>query len=261
MRSLLVSSPLPPLPSLRDRHATTRALACFAASLAIVNAAFVLWPEVEMGTGITVSPPEREMVAIQLIEPTRQPPPGALPPAPPPPPIEVELPPEEVPDEVILDEIVRNIEVPTPPTPAPRTRPTRARPAPAAPPAPPGPPTPPAPSTPPPATDRIVEQPDRSPRLRGQALPVYPRDVAGSGFRGRARVKVLVSAGGQVTDAEIVERVEFRRGREEAVTAFPDAFETAVLDAARRHLFSPARDDGERVRAFAFLSISLDPPE
>ena len=96
--------------------------------------------------------------------------------------------------------------------------------------------------------------------MRGQALPVYPRGVA-DGFRGRARVRVLVSQGGQVTDAEIVERVQFRRGREEAVDAFPVAFEAAVLDAARRHLFSPARDDGDRVRAYAFLSIALDPPE
>ncbi|MEM0961350.1 MAG: hypothetical protein AAGK21_02260 [Bacteroidota bacterium] len=250
-------TPLPPTPSRRDARAPTRALACLAASLSVVNAAFLLWPDIDVDTGIQAQPAPPEMLMIEVVDQTVQPPPGYIPPAPPPPPVEVELPPEEVPDDVIIDEIISEMELPAPPAPSPSR--SRRQEAPMAPPGPPGPPAPPAPSGPPPADDRIVERPDRSPRLRGQALPVYPQGA--DDFRGRARVRVLVSPGGQVTEAEIVERITFRRGREEAVASFPPAFERAVLDAARRHLFSPARDDGQRVRAYAFLTIALDPPD
>ncbi len=250
--------PAPRPPSTRDRHAPTRALAALAVSLALVNAALLWWPSVDLGPELPSELPEREMVVMEMIEPTRQPPPpDNLPPAPPPLPVESRLPPVEVPDERIVEEIVRDLDIAPPPTPTPTRRPSV--PAPPGPPAPPAPP-PPAPSGPAPSSDRIVERPDRSPTLSGQALPVYPRGADGD-FRGSARVKVLVSQGGRVTDAEIVERTLFRRGREEPVAAFPAPFEAAILDAARRHVFRPARDGGERVRAYAFITVSLDPPE
>ena len=97
--------------------------------------------------------------------------------------------------------------------------------------------------------------------MSGQRFPVYPRSEQGSGFRGRARVRVLVGSGGQVTDAEIVERVRIERGRETPVASFPAVFDAAILDAARRSLFSPARDDGQRVRAYTFVTITLAPPD
>ncbi|WP_420457360.1 hypothetical protein [Rubrivirga sp.] len=249
------------LPSRRDRHAVTRALASLAASLGLVVAAFVWWPDVDLGPDLPRSAPTREQVVFEMVEPTRQPPPSALPPAPPPAPTPSERPPVEVPDERLAEEIVRDIELPVVPAPRPSPRRSPAI-GPPAPPAP-GPPAPgpPAPSGPPPAADRIVERPDRSPRLSGQALPVYPRGASVSGFRGSARVRVLVNAGGRVTDAEIVQRVTFDRDREVAVAAFPPEFDAAVLEAARRHVFRPARDGGERVRAYAFISVSLDPPE
>lgn len=249
------------LPSLRDRRAPTRALACLAASLAVVNAAFWLWPSVDLGPELPSEAAPRETLVLQMVEVTRQPPPPAnLPPAPPPPVVVTDAPPVEVPDERVVDEIVREFDVPTLAPPTRRAAPQPARPAPS-PPGPPAPPAPPAPAGPPPAADRIVEQPERSPRMRGQALPVYPRSARRSGFKGRARVKVLVNANGRVTDAEIVERTTFEGGRETPVGAFPPEFDAAILDAARRHLFTAARDGGERVRAHTMLSISLDPPD
>ncbi len=255
----------PRLPSRRDRHAATRALACLAASLAVVNGAFLLWPDVDLGPELPSVVAPREQVVLELIEPTRQPPPPANPRPlpPPPPPVSPDRAPVEVPDERLVEDIVQDLRLPTPPVPRPAPRPAPGpRPAPPGPPGPPGPAPPaPAPPGPPPASDRIVEQPDRSPSLSGQALPVYPRDASVSGFRGSARVRVLVNAGGRVTDAEILERTTFDRGRETAVAAFPAEFDAAILDAARRHVFRPARDGGERVRAYAFISVSLDPPE
>ncbi|MGB3543490.1 MAG: hypothetical protein WBA11_11255, partial [Rubrivirga sp.] len=118
----------------RSRSSTTRALASLAASLAVVNAAFLLWPNVDLEAGIVRQTAEQEMVAIELVDPTAQPPPGAEPPAPPPPPVEVALPPVEVPDEVIVDEIVQDIEIEAPPLP---DAPAAPRPGPVAPPAPP----------------------------------------------------------------------------------------------------------------------------
>jgi outer membrane biosynthesis protein TonB len=237
-------------------------LAALAVSLAAVNAVFLLWPDFDVAPDLARDVAPSEQIVLEVIEPTTQPPPPAtLPPTPPPPPVS-DLPPVEVPDEVIEEDIVRDLTIPTPPAPTPRPSANAARvPAPApAPPAPAGPPTP-APSAPPPAADRIVERPDRSPSLSGQALPVYPRNASVSDFRGRARVRVLVSSGGRVTEAEILERAEFRGGREVAVASFPAEFDAAILDAARRHVFRPARDDGERVRAYAYISVSLDPPQ
>lgn len=253
---------LPPPPSRRDRHAPTRALACLAASLLLVNGAFLLWPEVDLGPDLPREAPVREQVVFEMIEPTRQPPPPANPlPMPPPPPLTSDRVPIEVPDERLVEDIVRDLELPTMPAPdVPRRATPAPRPGPPAPPAPPAPPSP-VPSGPPPADDRIVEQPDRSPSLSGQALPVYPRNASVSGFRGSARVRVLVNTGGRVTDAEIVERVRFERNRETPVASFPPEFDAAILDAARRHVFRPARDGGDRVRAYAFISVSLDPPE
>lgn len=251
-----------PLPSRRDRHAPTRALAALAASLAAVDAAFLLWPQVTFGPDLPTALPPREQVVIEMIEPTRQPPPPAyIPPAPPPLASTSDLPPVEVPDARIVEEIVREVDIPASAAPRPAAPSPTPRPALPAPPAPPGPPPPGPPAGAPPAADRIVERPDRSPSLRGQALPVYPRSASRSGFRGRARVRVLVNAGGRVTEAEIVERTVFDGGRETPSASFPPEFDAAVLEAARRHVFSPARDDGERVRAYAFLSISLDPPD
>lgn len=261
-RSAPVPSGPPPPPSRRDPSAPTRALGALAVSLAVVNATFLWWPDLDVAPDLPRDVAPSEQIVLEVIEPTTQPPPPAnLPPTPPPPTVS-DLPPIEVPDEVIEEDIVRDLTVPMPPTPAPSraASPTRTPiPAPA-PAAPPGPPMP-APSAPPPAADRIVERPDRSPSLSGQALPVYPRNASVSDFRGRARVRVLVSSGGRVTEAEILERAEFRGGREVAVASFPSEFDAAILDAARRHVFRPARDGGERVRAYAYISVSLDPPQ
>ncbi len=257
----------PRLPSRRDRHAPTRALAALAASLLVVNAAFLWWPDVDLGPDLPTDVAPAEQIVMQMIEPTEQPPPPAtLPPAPPPPAATEQLP-QEVPDERVVAEVLREIDLPAPPAPPraaaptapPRPAPPRPAPPRLAPPQPPGPPAP-SPSVPP-AADRIVERPDRSPSVRGQALPVYPASASRSGFRGRARVRVLVNAGGRVTDAEIVTRTVFDRDRETEAVSFPSEFDRAVLDAARRYVFSPARDDGERVRAYAFVTISLDPPD
>ena len=70
---------LPPPPSRRDRHAPTRALACLAASLLLVNGAFLLWPEVDLGPDLPREAPVREQVVFEMIEPTRQPPPSVRP--------------------------------------------------------------------------------------------------------------------------------------------------------------------------------------
>ena len=246
------------LPSRRDRHRPTRALGALAAALAVVNGAFLWWPDVDLSPGLEAAPAPPEMVALELVEPTTQPPPPANLPPPPPPPDD-DLPPVEVPDERVVEEVFEDLDLPPVPAPAPRPSRQPVRTARPAPPAPPGPP-PPAPPAPPPASDRIVERPDRSPSLSGQALPVYPRDASERGFRGSARVRVLVNQGGRVTDAEILERVRFDDGREHPVAAFPPEFDRAILEAARRHVFRPARDGGERVRAFAFITVSLDPP-
>ena len=254
MRDSDASSPF----ARRGRTSATLALACLAASLIVVDAAFLLWPDPDLDPGVVPSRVEpRELMVMQLVEPTRQPPPPAhLPPAPPPP-VSSELPPEEVPDDRVIEEIIQDVTIPAPPVRTP------ARPAPVAPPVP-GPvvpPAPPGPTGPPPAADRIVERPERSPRLVRASLPVYPPQAQREGVRARATVRVLISEGGQVLDAAITERVLIDgRDQQRTVPSLPYGLETAALEAARRHLFRPARDDGERVRAWAVISLSFDPP-
>lgn len=237
-----------------SRTSPTVALACLAASLLAVDAAFVLWPDRGGEARVLAPPPAREQVVLEMVEVTEQPPPPVdLPSAPPP--IDATFPPEEVPDERVVEDVLPDLPLRLPPTPAPTS--ATARPGPPAPPGPP-PPTPPAP--PPPST-RIVDSPDQSPRLVRASLPVYPSAAQREGVRARAQVRVLISEGGQVLDAEIIERVLLDgRGAETTVVTLPFGLEAAALDAARRHQFRPARDDGDRVRAYAVLSLSFDPP-
>ena len=245
------------LPPHRGRPSATVGLACLAASLLAVNAAFVLWPDVSVAPDVVPSEaPPSEAIVLEFVDPTRQPPPPANLPLGPPPPVESELPPEEVPDDRVVEEIVRDLEIPLPAVERATT--------PAAPPPMPGPITPPAPPglpAPAPPSNRIVERPERSPRLVRASLPVYPPAAQREGVRARAAVRVLISEGGQVETATIIERVILdRRGNETAVRELPFGLEAAALDAARRHLFRPARDDGDRVRAYAVISLSFDPP-
>ncbi len=249
-------APAPSRPPRRGRTSATLALACLAASLLVVNAAFLLWPNLDLAPGgMPTEAPAAEAVVLEFVEPTTQPPPPANLPPPPPPPVDSELPPVEVPDEEIIEEIVQDLPIPT--------LPARPSPAPSAPSVP-GPtalPAAPGPPGPGPAANRIVERPERSPRLVRASLPVYPPQAQREGIRARATVRVLISEGGQVVDATITERVLIGRSDEETVVpSLPYGLEDAALDAARRHLFRPARDDGERVRAYAVISLSFDPP-
>lgn len=233
------------------RSSPTLALAALAASLLVVNAAFVLWPGDAEADAVPEPPPPREQVVLEMVEVTEQPPPPAdLPP--PPPPVEIDLPPVEVPDERIVEEVIEDLPIQLPPVESPPVAPRRVTPGPPMP-APP-PPTPPGPSA---ASGRVVEQPDRSPRTVQISLPVYPPDADGA--RARVRLKVLISEGGQVLDSEIVERV-LLDGGERTVAALPRSMEAEAHAAARRHVFRPGRDSGERVRAYAFITLTFDPP-
>lgn len=101
-----------------------------------------------------------------------------------------------------------------------------------------------------------MERPQRSPRIVRTSPPVCPAEVSRDKVTVRARVRVLVSQGGQVEEAEIVERtVTDRRDREQTVAALPYGLDAAVLDAARRHLFRPARDDDQRVRSYTTITL------
>ncbi|MEM6286947.1 MAG: hypothetical protein AAF845_07305 [Bacteroidota bacterium] len=235
-----------------SRTSPTLALASLAASLLVVNAAFLLWPGVVFDTSAPPPPPPREQIVLEMVEVTEQPPPPEN--LPPPPPPDVDLPPVEVPDEVLIEEVIEDLPIPLPEVETPPAQPTRVTP-----PGPPGPPAPPPPAPPGPSagSDRIVERPERSPRQLQISLPAYPPDAGGA--RARVRLKVLISEGGQVLDSEIVERIRLDGG-ERTVASLPSSMEAEAHAAARRHLFRPGRDGGERIRAYTFITISFDPP-
>lgn len=246
--------------TLRERSHVTRALACLAASLAVTNIVFTAWPGEMRSPEPLPLPPPQEMIALEEIAQTTQVTPAYIPP----PPLDDRLPLSEVPDDRVLEEVLRD--VPLAPLPRFEGTATGESVAPMQP-GPPGPP--PAPSAgppqaapaPTPSSDRLVETPDQSPRVTRQAFPSYPDAARREGVRARVRVRVVVSSGGQPSDPQIVERVVLKgNGREEAVGSLPFGMDAAALEAARRHLFRPARDGGERVRAYAILTLSFDPP-
>ena len=245
-------APPPRLSPSRDASYRVRALGGLASSLAVVNAAMWFWP-----SALTLDAPEipdaqpRERIVIELVEPTRQPPPATpFPPAPPPPPAPRDTPPVEVPDERILEELDLPIPSAAPPLPQPDA--PRA----AGPPAPPAPPPPPRPGPVAPPSDRIVDRPQRSPRIVKTSPPVCPPDVRRAGETVEARVRVLVSQKGQVERAEIESRtVTDRRDESRTVAALPYGLDAAMLAAARRHLFRPARDSDTRVRSYTTLTL------
>lgn len=247
--------PRPPTPSARHADYPTRVLASLAVSLAVVLSAFLFWPSrsAPEPAGGAMAEASVEMIDIEEIEPTRQAPPN--PSAPPPPPPDALLPPEEVPDteEPVEQQIVEQI--------APVTVPdSRDNGPPTPPPAPPsrsGPPSPSAPQRQGPP--RVVDRPDRSPRVVRQAFPVYPEEARRDGVRARVRVQVLVTEGGAVAEARVVGRFRLDGDDAEAVAELPRGMDEAALAAARRYVFRPARDDGERVRARTILSLTFDP--
>ena len=92
-------------------------------------------------------------------------------------------------------------------------------------------------------------------------LPVYPEAARREGIRARVRVRVLVAETGGVLGAEVVGReVLDRRDQPTPVASLPYGMDDAALAAARTVRFVPAQDDGERVRAWATLTLSFDPP-
>ncbi|MEM6784954.1 MAG: energy transducer TonB [Bacteroidota bacterium] len=215
-----------------------RGLAALAASLALVCAVFTFWPKDLLAPAdapvYDVTAPE--LVVLEEIAQTVQ----APPPPPPPPTL---LPPVEVPDDVeILDEEL-DFEEPTLDLPTEITIPDapvrEATPAPA------------------PAAPALVERPQRSPSRLMISPPPYPDAARRAGVQARVRVKVLVTETGQVTEAEIVERLLLRGDEERAVDAIGYGVEEAALDAARRERFRPARHEGARVRAYTTTVYSF----
>jgi len=110
------------------------------------------------------------------------------------------------------------------------------------------------PATPPP----IVRDPDRAPFCANQTFPVWPEAARREGYRARARVELLVNAGGQVQEARIVERMRLGRGdREESVPSLPYGIDDAMLRAARASRCRPARQAGAAVTSYATITLSV----
>ncbi|MEO1478622.1 MAG: TonB family protein [Bacteroidota bacterium] len=215
-----------------------RGLAALAASLALVCAVFTLWPHdllapAEAAVYDAAAP---EVIVLEEIAQTVQ----APPPPPPPPTL---LPPVEVPDEIEIPDEELDFEEPTLDLPTeiaiPDAPALEVTPAPA------------------PAAPAFVERPQRSPSQLSMILPTYPDEARRAGIRARVRVKVLVTEGGQVTEAQVVERLLLRGDEERVVETIGYGVEEAALDAARRQRFRPARHEGARVRAYTTATYSF----
>ncbi len=245
----------PRFPDERDPHVATRTLACLAASIGVALLAVLFWPARTAPEAAAFDTEAAVLDVMEVIEivPTSQPPPSDRPP-PPPPLAMADVPPVEVEDLIeIEDLIVDRFQVDTP-TPQP------SAPGPPAPPAPPGPPAPPRgrPAATGPTGPVLVRQPDTVPQTRFAPFPEYPDAARRAGVRARAVVEVLVSEGGRILEAEIVERVVIdKRGRESQVAQLPHGMDGIALATARRYTHRPARHEGRTVRTYTRITLDF----
>lgn len=249
----------PRFPNERDPHVATRTLACLAASLLVVLAAVKLWPprEPEPPAAFDVTPVMLDPMEIVEIQPTQQPPPPANLPPPPPELSDPDLPPVEVEDIIDVEELEVtpfDVDIPTPE--ARVAQPSLAPPVPSS-----GPPSS-APAagpgrTPAATGPRLVRQPDQAPRYRFAPLPEYPEAARRAGVRARAVVEVLVTEGGRVGEAEIVERALLRGDNATRVASLPNGLDQVALATARRYVFSPAKHGGRIVQTYMRVTFTF----
>ncbi|HDH99776.1 MAG: energy transducer TonB [Candidatus Latescibacterota bacterium] len=192
--------------------------------LAIVAhiALFSLWRKVEVGE---YRPPRREVI-IQVEEvpetrrEVRRPPP---PPRPSVPIVEAEG--ERVSEDVTIGETELDLQEVPPPPPAPPPEPAEV-----------------VPSG---EEEEIVEfwHVEVKPQLIEMVVPEYPEIARRAGIEGTVFVKILVGKDGRP------EEVKFLKG--------PEIFREVALDAARRFLFSPAKQNDRPVKVWVVVPIQF----
>lgn len=228
-----------PFPTRAERHERAyrlRILTATAASLALVTAAFSLWPRPKAPAAPAYVAESQERFTVELIEPTRQ----AARAAPPPP---TPLPPVEVPDDVPLPEEdldFDDLDLPL------SVDPVAIE-------APPGPEAASEDGEP-----RFVERADVRPRMISPVLPDYPREAARRDVRARIRVRLLIDERGRIQEATITDRFLLDgRDREERVAEIGHGVEQAALDAVQRARFRPGRHGGQAVRTYTTITVSV----
>jgi len=243
-RRALFSVPFPPTvlrTTAHKRAYAPRILGATVASLALLLAAFRLWPAAVLPPPrpLAAAPPA-ERVVIEEVVPTRQeaaavPPPPAL------------VPPVAVPDDLPPPPEVPDLDLPLAPVPERGTAPTPAAPT-----------LPTAPTAPAASGPTFVEEAEVRPQVIRTVVPDYPAEAERRRLRARVTIRVLVDEGGQVREAEVVERIRVDgRDREERVAELGFGIEEAALAAARQLRFRPGRHEGRAVRTYTVVTLRV----
>lgn len=223
----------PPSLDLRAGY-PVRAMACLAASLALVVALVRLWPAggADATSARLVEAAEApELVLMEEVVPTRQT--LALRPPPPAP-----LPPVVVPDDVILDEMPLDLTDNPTPTLEFGDAPVRRE-----------------------GVDEgtaAVAESYVGPKAVRLAEPEYPREAERRRIKAEVVIEVLVDVRGRVQGIEIVDR--YLLGDENERTRVAEigyGIEAAARAAAERWLFRPARRNGQPVEAHSTVAFSF----
>ena len=207
-------------------------LAALVVSLLVINLALHYWPSIEIeNKGLVFDARGQETIHMEEIQQTQQ---EKKKPAPP-----VPAPPIIVPDDVVLAELELDI-VDT------------------------------ALTLDDPGTDtEVVEgtssgnstpaRADKSPSPVRISVPEYTREARRKGIRARILVEVLVDEGGRVAEARVMERFLLNKDKTESelVQELGYGIEDAVLTAARKHIFSPARENNKRVSSYVTLTFEI----
>ncbi|MBT3448398.1 MAG: energy transducer TonB [Bacteroidetes Order II. Incertae sedis bacterium] len=208
-------------------------LAALVVSLLTVNLAIQFWPDIQReNKGLVFDAKGQNVIQMEEIEQTRQ---EKKKPAPP-----IPAPPIVVPDDVVLDDL--EIEITdtslTLEDPGNDTEVVEGT------------------NT---GNATVAARADKSPSPVRISIPEYTREARRKGIRARILIEVLVNERGRVSEARITELYLLNKDKteRERVTELGYGIEEASLVAARKHQFSPARQNGKKVSSYVTLTFEI----
>lgn len=218
--------------TMRKERYRLHILAAMILSLVVVNALILFWPQIENSTeGVVFDVRGQEVINIEEIQQTRQ---EKRKPAPP-----IPAPPIIMPDDLVLDDMEIEIEdasliIDDPGTDTEIIEGTNQG-------------------------ANVAARADKGPSPVRIATPQYPREAKRRNIRAEVVIEVLVDERGRVKEARIIKRflLDKNNAEREPVSLVGYGIEEAALAAARKHIFSPARQNNKRVSSYTILKFQF----
>ena len=101
--------------------------------------------------------------------------------------------------------------------------------------------------------------PERGPKAMRFVEPAWPREALRRRIGADVIVEVLVDEKGLVREAKVIERYMYPKNSDtkEQVSELKYGLEEAAIEAAKRWMFQPARQDGNPVKSYKTITLSF----